>query len=129
VVGTKGTAQKYPLPARLATGHKSWLTPEEFKQIEEKYTFEIVKHIGETAKKVGGHGGMDFLMDWRLISLLRGGHPLDIDVYDAAAWTSVGLLSEVSVANRSQSVDIPDFTAGNWQKNNQPVNLALHQPA
>jgi hypothetical protein len=96
------------------------------KKLEEKYTFDLVKKIGTMAKKVGGHGGMDFLMDWRWASLLRHGLPLDMDVYDGAAWTAVGLLSEKSVANRSASVDIPDFTGGSWKKN-KPVDLSLHQ--
>jgi hypothetical protein len=124
VVGTKGSAQKYPLPARIAVDHKGWVSPEVYKQLEEKYTFDLVKKIGDTAKKVGGHGGMDFLMDWRLVSQLRNGLPLDMDVYDAAAWTSIGLLSEVSEANRSQSIDVPDFTAGHY-KQNKPVDLAV----
>ena len=128
VVGTKATAQKWPSPARIATGHENWLSEAELKKLEEKYTFDLVKQVGATARKVGGHGGMDFLMDWRLISQLRHGLPLDMDVYDAAAWTSVGLLSEVSVANRSNSVDIPDFTGGSWRRN-KPVDLTLKQPA
>jgi hypothetical protein len=66
--------------------------------------------------KVGGHGGMDFVMDWRLIYCLRNGEPLDESVYDAAAWSSIGPLSEVSVTNRGKSVDIPDFTRGMWEK-------------
>jgi hypothetical protein len=126
VVGTKGCAQKWPLPARLATGHEDWLTPEEFKQVEEKYTFRLVKQMGATARKVGGHGGMDFLMDWRWVNLLRQGLPLDMEVYDAAAWTAIGLLSEESVANRSRSIDVPDFTRGHW-KANRPVNLNVTQ--
>lgn len=124
VSGTKGCAQKWPEPGRIATGHEGWLKPDEFKKLEQKYTLDLVKHIGATARKVGGHGGMDFLMDWRWVSLLRHGLPLDMDVYDGAAWTAVGLLSEVSVANRSRSVDIPDFTAGSW-KTNKPVDLSL----
>ena len=60
------------------------------------------------AKQVGGHGGMDFLMDWRTIDCLRNGLPLDIDVYDAAAWSAVAPLSEWSVANHSNSIN--DFT-------------------
>ncbi len=128
VVGTKGSAQKYPLPPRIAKDHTGWVPAEEFKKLEEKYTFDLVKQMGETARKVGGHGGMDFLMDWRLMSLLRNGLPLDMDVYDAAAWTSVGLLSEVSVAHRSSAVDIPDFTGGHY-KTNKPVNLSIRQTA
>jgi predicted dehydrogenase len=127
VVGTKASAQKYPEPPRVAIGHKDWLSPAEFKKLEEKYTFDLVKQVGAMARKVGGHGGMDFLMDWRWVSLLRHGLPLDMNVYDGASWTAVGLLSEVSVANRSNSVDVPDFTGGSW-KSNRPVDLSLRQP-
>jgi predicted dehydrogenase len=124
VVGTKGCAQKWPEPARIATSHNGWLPEAEVKKLEEKYTFDLVKEIGATARKVGGHGGMDFLMDWRWASLLRHGLPLDMNVYDGAAWTAVGLLSEQSVANRSRSIDMPDFTGGAW-KTNKPVDLSL----
>ena len=78
----------------------------------------------EIAKKIGGHGGMDFIMDWRLIDCLRNGLPLDQDVYDAAAWSAVGVFSERSVANKSRTVDIPDYTRGAW-KTNKPVTLTL----
>ncbi|WP_266202385.1 Gfo/Idh/MocA family protein [Pontibacter kalidii] len=122
VSGTKGMARKWP-EAKISKGH-GWLKPEEVKALEEQYTPEIVKKIGEMAKKIGGHGGMDFMMDWRLIDCLRNGLPLDQDVYDAASWTAVGLLSEWSVANRSNSIDVPDFTAGAWEKN-APVDLSL----
>jgi predicted dehydrogenase len=123
VSGTKGVASKWPDPARIATGH-GWLKEDEMKKLEEKYTPEIVKLIGEMAKKVGGHGGMDFMMDWRLIDCLRNGLPLDQDVYDAALWSAIAPLSEKSVANRSNSVDVPDFTKGAW-KTNAPVELTL----
>jgi predicted dehydrogenase len=123
VSGTKATALKYPLPGKISTGHE-WLTEAEIKVLEEKYQPEIVKRIGELAKQVGGHGGMDFLMDWRLIDCLRNGLPLDQDVYDAAAWSVIGPLSEKSVANRSNSIDIPDFTAGAW-KTNIPVDISM----
>ena len=76
------------------------------------------------AKKVGGHGGMDFLMDWRLIDCLRNGLPLDQNVYDAASWSVITPLTEWSVANRSGSIDIPDFTSGSWQTN-APVDIEL----
>jgi hypothetical protein len=128
VVGTRAMAQKYPLPPRLTKGGHDWASPEEFKELEERYTFELVKRIAEKAKQVGGHGGMDFIMDWRLMNNLRQGLPLDMEVYDAAAWTSVGLLSEVSVASRSKSIDVPDFTKGAWT-NNAPVDLTRGLPA
>lgn len=124
VSGTKGAAQKWPGPEKIALGH-GWMKPEEQKQMQEKYTLPIVKHIGEIAKNVGGHGGMDFIMDWRLIDCLRNGLPLDQDVYDAASWTAAGLLSEVSLKKRSASVDVPDFTRGAWQSN-KPHDLTLN---
>jgi predicted dehydrogenase len=123
ISGTKGIAQKYPEPGKIASGH-DWLNETEMKKLEEKYTPEIVTHIGEMAKKVGGHGGMDFMMDWRTIDCLRNGLPLDQDVYDAALWSAVAPLSEKSVANRSNSVDVPDFTRGAW-KTNTPMELTL----
>ncbi len=76
------------------------------------------------AKQIGGHGGMDFMMDWRLIDCLRNGLPLDQDVYDAAAWSCIFPLSEKSLSKRSNSVDVPDFTRGSW-KTNAPVELTL----
>ncbi len=123
ISGTLATAQKYPLPGRIAIGHL-WLEPEEFKEIEEKYTPAIVKRVGDIAKTVGGHGGMDFMMDWRLIDCLRNGLPLDQDVYDAAAWSSIVPLSEWSVANECGLVEIPDFTRGSYVSN-KPVDIEL----
>jgi predicted dehydrogenase len=123
ISGTKGMASKWPSPQRMAFGH-SWLKPEEVKKYEDEYTPEIVRKIGELAKKIGGHGGMDFMMDWRLIDCLRNGLPLDQDVYDAAAWSSITPLSQASIKNRSRGVDVPDFTRGNW-KTNTPVELTL----
>jgi hypothetical protein len=123
ISGTKGIARKYPSPARIAFGH-SWVKDAEFKELEAKYTPPIIKKVGELAKKVGGHGGMDFIMDWRLIDCLRNGLPLDQDVYDAALWSAAGILSEKSVAKGSRSVDVPDFTRGAW-KTNKPVDLNL----
>jgi hypothetical protein len=67
---------------------------------------------------------MDFIMDWRLIDCLRNGLPLDQDVYDAAAWSVVGPLSEASLKKRSSSVDVPDFTRGAW-KTNKPHDMTL----
>jgi predicted dehydrogenase len=123
VSGTNGIACKWPEPPRISISDE-WLKEDEMKKLEDQYTPEIVKKIGEMAKKVGGHGGMDFMMDWRLIDCLRNGLPLDEDVYDAALWCSIAPLSEKSVSNRSNSVDIPDFTCGSW-KTNAPVELTL----
>jgi hypothetical protein len=124
ISGTKGMASKWPSPQRIAFGH-SWIKENEMTRIEKEYSPPIAKHVGEIAKKVGGHGGMDFIMDWRLIDCLRNGLPLDQDVYDAALWSAIAPLSEKSVANKSRSLDIPDFTRGNW-KTNKPVDVTLN---
>ena len=123
ISGTKGVASKYPSPERISFGH-SWVKEEELKDLYAKHTPPIIKHVGEMAKKIGGHGGMDFIMDWRLIDCLRNGLPLDQDVYDGVLWSAVAPLSERSVAKKSRTVDVPDFTRGAW-KTNKPVNLTL----
>jgi predicted dehydrogenase len=122
VKGTKGMAVKYP--KQLIALGESWLNDEKMANAWAEHTPEILKRMGEMAKKVGGHGGMDFIMDWRLIDCLRNGLPLDQDVYDGAAWSSIAPLSEWSVANRSQSIDVPDFTGGSW-KTNMPHGINL----
>ncbi|TMO70272.1 Gfo/Idh/MocA family protein [Pseudoalteromonas aurantia] len=88
----------------------------------DKYDHPLWVKMGEEAQRNGGHGGMDFLMFWRMIYCLRNGEPLDQDVYDGAAWSVISPLSAQSVANRSNSVDIPDFTRGAW-KNAKPLGI------
>ena len=68
------------------------------------------------AKEVGGHGGMDFIMDSRLIYCLHNGLPLDMDVYDLAEWCSLIPLTKLSIENGSVPEEIPDFTRGAWNK-------------
>jgi len=104
------------------------MSQEEYQEYENKYTHALVKKVGEMAKQVGGHGGMDFLMNWRTIDCLRNGLPLDIDVYDAVLWSSIAPLTEWSVANGSKPIDVPDFTSGSW-KTNQPVDVTLEKGA
>ena len=123
ISGTKGVSLKYPEPPRIALGHE-WLSDEKMKEIWEKYTPEIIKRVGELAKEVGGHGGMDFLMDWRLIDCLRNGLPLEQDVYDAASWSSIVPLSEWSAANGSNAIKVPDFTCGSYTTNS-PFDLKM----
>ncbi|HLR00796.1 MAG TPA: Gfo/Idh/MocA family oxidoreductase [Sphingobacterium sp.] len=124
VSGTKAYAQKYPLPAKIAIGEEDFLKEEAMKQLEEENTPAIIKKIGELARQVGGHGGMDFMMDWRLIDCLRNGLPVDMDVYDAAAWSVITPLSEWSVANKAQPIEVPDFTMGRWKENKEhDINL------
>ena len=70
----------------------------------------------KSASKGSGHGGMDYMMWWRIIHCLKNGLQLDQDVYDAAAWSAVGPLSEESVAKNGMPIKFPDFTRGNWHK-------------
>jgi hypothetical protein len=126
ITGTKAMAQEYPQPARISKDLTGWVSQNEFDALVKEYTPAIVTRTRELATQVGtGHGGGDLLEDWRLIDCLRHGLPLDQDVYDAAAWSSIGPLSQWSVMNRSNSIEIPDFTAGAWEKNlpNMDINL------
>lgn len=119
ISGTKGFAQKYPIKqiAIEPNGH-SRLPDEQMNAMLTQYEHPIVKEVGELARKVGGHGGMDFIMDYRLIFCLNNGLPLDMDVYDAAEWSCLGELTEISVKNSSSPVEVPDFTRGEWNKIN-----------
>ena len=131
LTGTKGFANKYPIQGILLefdesnsnivpdhenlNSHK-FLPEHIFKALMEKYRHPIQKELMEYAKKVGGHGGMDFIMDYRLIYCLRNGLPLDQDVYDAAEWSCIGDLTSASIENNSMPVAFPDFTRGEWDK-------------
>ena len=131
LTGTKGFANKYPsegyaldesvIGQDIVPNHKK-LTAEEYmpddvkKAMMKKYKHPIVVGIEEQAKEVGGHGGMDFIMDYRLIHCLQNGLPLDMDVYDLAEWSCLGPLTEISLNNNSAPVEIPDFTRGGWNK-------------
>jgi predicted dehydrogenase len=117
ISGTKGFAQKWPVQGiALEPNAHEFLSKEKTDSLLALYEHPIVKEIGKKAKEVGGHGGMDFIMDSRLIYCLRNGLPLDEDVYDAAEWCSIIELSEKSVENQGMPVKIPDFTRGAWQK-------------
>ncbi|MDR0844192.1 MAG: Gfo/Idh/MocA family oxidoreductase [Tannerella sp.] len=116
ISGTKGYACKYPQEQIALEPHAhDFLKPEEFKALMEQYEHPLSKYIGEKARAAGGHGGMDFIMNWRLVYCLQNGLPLDQDVYDAVTWSSITALSEASISNRSNTVDVPDFTYGDWK--------------
>lgn len=132
LVGTKGFADKYPNsafafePDQIADAaaeydnlsSHSYVPREVRDSLMAKYKHPIAKEIEEKAREVGGHGGMDFIMDYRLVWCLRNGKPLDMDVYDAAEWSCLGELTAASIANGSKPVKIPDFTRGRWNKVN-----------
>ncbi len=123
ISGTKGMAQKWPVEQiALEPKPHEWLDEEEYNKLMSQYEHPLAKKIGEMAKEIGGHGGMDFIMDWRLVFCLRNGLPLDEDVYDAASWASMIELSEKSVRNGSNAVEVPDFTRGAW-KTAEPLGI------
>lgn len=88
-----------------------------------RYDHPLWKTLEAEAVKNGGHGGMDFVMLWRIVWCLRHGQPLDQSVYDAAAWSAVTPLSIDSVADRGNARDFPDFTRGAWQTT-APLGIA-----
>ena len=124
IYGTGGAALFDPPPPRLSAGKHEWVSQEEFEKLKEKYTPELTRKMAEISR-TSGHGGSDIRLCWRLIDCLHNGLPLDQDVYDAAAWSSIVPLSEWSVRHRSNSIDVPDFTAGAWETNarNMDINL------
>jgi predicted dehydrogenase len=113
VMGTKGTFEDYP-PRIYIEGQKGG---ERFGPIDEwkkQYEHPLWTQLGEKARS-GGHGGMDYVMAYRLIQCMREGLPPDYDVYDAAAWSAPFPLTEMSVAKGSAPMKFPDFTRGDWK--------------
>ena len=101
----------------------AWLDQEAVERIRREHMHPLWKRAGELARKEGGHGGMDYLMDARWSYCLRKGLPLDTDVYDLATWCSVCELSERSVLSGSAPQKFPYFTRGAW-KTAKPLPLA-----
>ena len=130
LTGTKGFANKYPIEGYALGGDQlsasgvqpevdnlsahSFLPKDEMAALVEKYQHPILKKYGEMAKEVGGHGGMDFIMDARLVYCLQNGLPLDMDVYDLAEWCCLAELGSLSMDNGCAAVAFPDFTRGEW---------------
>ncbi len=120
VQGTKGIFRGFPDQIHIdgrSKGH-DWETLDAYRQ---EFEHPLWKAMQERAKGAG-HGGMDFIEDYRLINALRNGLYPDMDVYDAATWSAPVELSARSVANRSAPVDFPDFTRGRW-KTAQPIPI------
>jgi len=115
VQGTAGIFRGYPDRIYLE-GRSEPHTWEPLENYADQYEHPLWRTQGEKARGAG-HGGADYIEDYRLIQALRGGTYPDMDVYDAAALSAVSELSERSVANRSRPVDFPDFTRGRWQTN------------
>jgi Oxidoreductase family, NAD-binding Rossmann fold len=114
IAGTRGVFADYPARVYFdgQAGGEKWGSIDSYKQ----YQHPLWKEEGEIAKKLGGHGGMDYIMLYRLLQCLRQGLVPDMDVYDAATWSAPGPLSCSSVEQGSAPVKFPDFTRGHWQQ-------------
>jgi hypothetical protein len=113
VQGTKGLFQGYP-DRVYVEGRSPSHRWQEAKEYLAEFDHPLWKDIAERAAGAG-HGGMDYMEDYRLIKCLREGLPTDMNVYDAAALSSLVGATVQSVARRSRAVDIPDFTRGRWK--------------
>jgi predicted dehydrogenase len=125
IQGTKGLARKYPERKIYLEGISP---PHRWDEISsdyigkgnhytfyrEQYKHPLLTSLEEKAQGAG-HGGMDFIEDYRLIQCLREGKPMDSDVYEGATISAVVALSEKSIATGSTPVEFPDFTRGKWK--------------
>lgn len=118
LTGSKGFANKYPREGYVLEGDNahSYLPDAIRDSLMTVYKHPIQVELEEKAKQVGGHGGMDFIMDYRLIYCLHNGLPLDMDVYDLAEWCCMAPLTALSIQNGSAPVAVPDFTRGAWDR-------------
>ncbi len=115
IQGTNGVFAKYPTRYALETEGEFHAWQTNLDDLKARYDHTLWRRTEAVAKRLGGHGGMDFLMLWRMAYCLRNGIALDQNVYDAAAWSVITPLTEASNADRSRSKDVPDFTRGAWK--------------
>jgi predicted dehydrogenase len=123
VQGTKGALAGYPTRVAFEGGvegatdnHHRWAQGEQLEALFEQYEHPMYKRLGALSTKMGGHGGMDFMMLYRAIECLRTGTPLDQNVYEGCLWSSVTPLSEASVAEGGMPQKFPDFTRKQWEQ-------------
>ena len=129
IQGTKGTLAGFPTRVALEGGvegvnknHHSWVQGKDLEVLYEKYDHPLYKRLGTLAKKMGGHGGMDFMMRYRIIECLRNGEPLDQNMYEGCFWSAVTPLSARSIEDGGAPQRFPDFTRGNWKTTN-PLDI------
>ena len=115
LAGTGGYHEGYPSRLALTGKGHEWLDEATYNEYREKYKHPIWDKLKDEIKKHGGHGGMDFVMNYRVVDCLNRGIPLDMDVYDGAAWSSVYPLSVLSVAVGSAPIKFPDWTRNKWK--------------
>ena len=94
---------------------KEYFPFEKAQAIRKEFRHPFWKVAGAMAKKIGGHGGMDFIMDLRWAYCLQNGLPLDTDVYDLATYSSIVELTERSVNAGGKEIEFPDYTRGGWK--------------
>ena len=130
LTGTKGFANKYPTEGYALSGSElknagvrpssdnlsghAYMPVADRRALTKKYESPLVTRYVAEAKKVGGHGGMDFIMDSRLVYCLQHGLPFDIDVYDLGEWCCLAELGALSMNHGNKPVEVPDFTRGHW---------------
>jgi hypothetical protein len=115
LAGTKAFHKGYPSQMSVNGKGHGYLSEEKYREYREHYAHPLWRRLEREAEKNGGHGGMDFVMLWRVMDCFNKGLPLDMDVYDAASWSVVAPLSELSVQLGSVPVRFPDFTRGYWK--------------
>lgn len=114
VQGTNGIVRKYPIPQIHIEGQSPAHRWEDLSFYKDKFYHPLwIAKEGES--QGAGHGGMDYLEDYRLINALLKGIEPDMDVYDAAALSCITELSEKSINQGSMPMQIPDFTRGLWK--------------
>ena len=117
ISGTEGFAQKYPAPQlAFAPDSEDVISGDACKRMIEKYRHPIVAKYKERGEELCGRRWIDYAMDCRLIHCLRNGLPLDMNVYDAALWSCLVELTDISASKGGAPVEIPDFTRGKWDK-------------
>ncbi len=131
IVGSEGYAGKYPIQQLCLRDNALTEASTDYQNLGREVTYSgdrlkailednrnpiLTPELEALAKQVGGHGGMDFIMDYRLVYCLRNGLPLDMDVYDMAEWCCLTELGRISIENGNAPVEVPDFTRGAWDK-------------
>ena len=116
ISGTRGTLAGFPTRVALdpnGLGAHTWTEGEALTDVRAAHDHPLYTRLAAEAEG-GGHGGMDFIMMWRIVTCLRQGEPLDQNVYEGCTWSAVAPLSEWSVANGGAPAEFPDFTRGRW---------------
>ena len=132
VVGTRGILADYPFRVGWedapGKGVHRFFDDARAAEVREEHMHPLWRQAGKLAQEVGGHDGMDLIMDLRWAYCMQNGLPLDQDVYDLAAWCSLGELTERSVREGSMPQKVPDFTRGAWERR-EPLGIESIDPA